>query len=115
MAKILTIDEIRAAVADRRQDEREEVAAEAARKYRYVRPFSEAAEGLIEFLQNPDGRFMLGVEPIDLMVRGFGRGELAYITGRAHSGKTQLLLNAVAHEINAGKRIIMFTPDEVAE
>jgi replicative DNA helicase len=82
--------------------------------YRYVRPLLEAADGLIETIQNVDGRFMFGISEIDNALRGIGRGELMYVTGRAHSGKTQLVLQAV---VNAGpeKRVLFFTPDEVAE
>lgn len=56
---------------------------------------------------------MLGYRDLDAMIRGFGRGELAYITGRAHSGKTQLLVQAIAN--NPERRVLFFTPDEVAE
>lgn len=57
------------------------------RKYRYIRPFSDAAEDLIDICQNTDGRWMFGIQSIDVMTRGLGRGELMYVTGRAHSGK----------------------------
>jgi replicative DNA helicase len=83
------------------------------RRYRWVKPFSEAADGLIEYAQNPEGRFLLGLHDVDVMTRGFGRGELVYVTGRAHSGKTQVVLNGL--NANPDKRIIFFTPDEVSE
>jgi replicative DNA helicase len=82
-------------------------------RYRYVKPFSDAADGLIEYAQNPEGRFLLGLHDVDVMTRGFGRGELVYVTGRAHSGKTQVVLNGL--NANPDKRIIFFTPDEVSE
>ena len=81
--------------------------------YRYVKPFSTAADGLIDYAQNPEGRFLLGLPEIDIMTRGFGRGELVYVTGRAHSGKTQVVLNAI--NANSDKHILFFTHDEVAE
>lgn len=81
--------------------------------YAYVRPLAEAAESYIDFTQNPTGRFMLGIPEVDAMTRGFGKGELAYVTGRAHAGKTQVVLNALVH--NPKARILWFTPDEVAE
>src|SRR5690606_35290033 len=40
-------------------------------------------------------------------------GELVYITGRAHSGKTQVVMNAIAN--NPQAHVLMFTPDEVSE
>lgn len=83
------------------------------RGYKWIHPFSSAADGLIEYAQNPEGRFMLGMHDIDVMTRGFGRKELVYVTGRAHSGKTQVVLQGVAN--NPDRRIIIFTPDETSE
>lgn len=81
--------------------------------YRYVRPLTEAADNLIDYLVNSDGRIMTGLREIDLMTRGFGPGELAYITGYTHSGKTQLFLQTVLN--NRDRRFVLFTPDESAE
>lgn len=83
------------------------------RAYKYVHPLSDAAQGLIDYAQNPEGRFMLGLHDIDVMTRGFGRKELVYVTGRAHSGKTQVVLQAICN--NPDRRIIVFTPDETSE
>lgn len=83
------------------------------RRYRWIKSFSDAAEGLIEYAQNLEGRFLTGLHDIDVMTRGFGRGELVYVTGRAHSGKTQVVLNAI--NANPDRRILYFTPDEVSE
>lgn len=83
------------------------------RRYRWIKDFREAAEGLIDYAQNPEGRFLLGLHEVDVMTRGFGRGELVYVTGRTHSGKTQVVLNAL--NANPDKRILYFTPDEVSE
>lgn len=81
--------------------------------YRFVRPLTEAADNLIEYLQNSDGRIMTGLREIDLMTRGFGPGELVYVTGYTHSGKTQLFLTTVLN--NRDRRFVLFTPDESAE
>lgn len=82
-------------------------------RYRYVTDLGESAASLIDFLQNPLGRWMFGVREIDAMVRGVGRGELMFITGRAHSGKTQILLQSICNNPNA--RVLYFTPDEVSD
>lgn len=82
-------------------------------RYRFVRPFAAAADSLIEYLQNTEGRVMLGLPEIDVLTRGFGRGELIYITGYTNAGKTQVFLTAVLH--NRDRRIVLFTPDEPAE
>jgi replicative DNA helicase len=110
---VLSMDDVLANIANRRKNSIKETTEEAERKYQYVRPFTTAADGLIDYAQNPEGRFMLGMRDIDAMTRGFGRGELIYVTGRAHSGKTQVVLNAISN--NPTKRVLLFTPDEVSE
>lgn len=82
-------------------------------RYRFVRPLSEAADSLIDFMQNSDGRLMLGLPEIDLLTRGFGPGELIYITGYTHSGKTQVALTAIVN--NRDRRFVVFTMDEPVE
>jgi len=106
-------DEIKRRIAERTALEAQRAVVEVEARYQYVRPFSTAAEGFIEFVQNPEGRFMLGLQDVDAKTRGFGKGELIYITGRAHSGKTQVVMNALAY--NPQARVIFFTPDEPAE
>jgi replicative DNA helicase len=64
-------------------------------------------------MSNEEGRLMTGIHELDVMTRGFGRGELVMVTGRAHSGKTQIVLNTIVN--NPNKRVILFTPDEVSE
>lgn len=110
---ILSIDEIRDAIRERTHTEVVEIAEERAKNYRFIEPMTVAAEGLIEVAQNTEGRFMLGIRDIDSMTRGFGRGELIYFSGKSHSGKSQLLLQAVCN--NPDKRILWITPDEVSE
>lgn len=78
---------------------------------RYARPLTDIGTDLVGYFQSLEGRFELGLRPVDEMTRGIGRGELCFISGRAHSGKSQVMLNAVAH--NSDKVIVLFTPDEV--
>ena len=80
------------------------------RTRQYITPFSEAGTRLKEWLVNDQGRYMLGMRKVDAMIRGIGPGELAYVIGRPHSGKTQVVLNALAN--NPDRRTIFFTPDE---
>lgn len=110
---LVSIDDVLNQIAERRKETKIAMEQEAEQRYTYVRPFTTAADGLIDYAQNPEGRFMLGMRDIDAMTRGFGRGELIYVTGRAHSGKTQVVLNAIAN--NPTKRVLLFTPDEVSE
>lgn len=83
--------------------------------YRWVKTLGEsgAVDGLVEALQNPDGRFMWGIRDIDMLMRGVGPGELCLLTGMAHSGKTQLLMQAICNQPRG--RFILFTLDEVTE
>jgi replicative DNA helicase len=111
--KLLSLDAIKNAIAERQAADAEQAVEDAEKKYRYVKPFTTAADGLIDYASNPEGRFMMGIRDIDAMTRGFGKGELIYCTGRAHSGKTQLILQAISN--NPNKRVLIFTPDEVAE
>lgn len=80
---------------------------------RFVRPLVEAADSLIAYLQNTEGRFMTGLREIDLMTRGVGAGELMYMTGYTHSGKTQVFLTSVVN--NRDRPIVLVTMDETAE
>lgn len=82
-----------------------------ANPYHYIRPFARAADDLIEVVQNAEGRWMFGLPEIDMMIRGVGPGELMYVTGVAHSGKTQVILQAIVNSPQA--HVVMFTPDEV--
>lgn len=82
-----------------------------ANQYSYIKPFAAAAEDLIEVVRNVDGRWMFGMPEIDMLIRGVGPGELMYVTGEAHSGKTQVVLQSLAN--NPDARVVFFTPDEV--
>lgn len=81
--------------------------------YKFIRPLSEAADNLIDVFQNTEGRWLFGLREIDLMVRGVGRGELCYVTGFAHSGKTQVVLGSIIHA--PSRPVVLFTFDETAE
>lgn len=79
----------------------------------YVRPLSDAATSAIDSIENNDERFMLGLDAIDFRTRGFGSKELIFVTGFAHSGKTQLINTAILN--NQDKRILFFSMDDPAE
>ena len=113
MPVLLSLTDIQSSIKERTEQEHLEAAESVERKYRYVRPLTTAAEGLLAYMSNEEGRLMTGIHELDVMTRGFGRGELVMVTGRAHSGKTQIVLNTIVN--NPNKRIILFTPDEVSE
>lgn len=69
-----------------------------------------AALVLEDELRNTEARLHFGFSELDDMLRGIGPSELCYLTGKAHSGKTQLMLHMVWH--NAGHRFLYFALDE---
>lgn len=111
--QLLDLEEIRKEIQVRQTQEHQENAEETERIYQYVKPLTLAADGLIEAMTNVDGRFMTGIPELDLMTRGLGTGDLAMFCGRAGSGKTQILLNAIVN--NPQAHVVMFSPDEVSE
>lgn len=106
---VVTPADIRRAVIDQQFA----MLADQQKQYRFVRPLLSAADSLIEVFQNTDGRIMFGLKEIDTWMRGIGRSELCYVTGFAHSGKTQLFLLMVL--TNRRRNIVLFTFDEPAE
>lgn len=112
VATIKDQTEIKQVIADRQRAIDEERAAGMA-SFKYVRPLLQAADNYIDFVQNPHGRYMLGLHDIDVMTRGFARGELALFTGRTHEGKTMVVLNAIIN--NPDKRTLFFSLDEPVE
>lgn len=110
---LLSVEDVRELSQTRTKRDRLAEARDVASRYSYVKPVELAAEGLIEVLSNSEGRYSLGIPELDIAMRGIGRGELVMLTGRAHSGKTQVVLNSIVN--NPTRRTIVFTPDEVAE
>lgn len=113
VATLSDVADIQARIAERDAAEAQAMADYAEEVCPYVRPLLKVADSYVDFIQNPEGRVMFGIHDLDLMMRGLGRGELCFVFGQLHQGKTQLLLNMVAH--NHDKHILYFTPDEMAE
>lgn len=81
--------------------------------YRYVEPLSTAVDDLVDVLSHKGEGFYLGLPAIDALIRGVRPKQLALIIGIAHSGKTQVLLNAILH--NLDRRILFFSLDDSRE
>jgi replicative DNA helicase len=114
MVALMTQEEIQQRLAKVRGDHLDLVKDEQDKtEYRYVRPFHSTYGSIMEALENPDSRIMLGLPAIDVMTRGFGAKELVFISGFAHSGKTQIV-NTMIKE-NLDKRILFFSMDDPAE
>ena len=78
--------------------------------YQFVRPLLGAALDLWDEMANPESRFTFGLPELDEVVGGIARGELCYLTGRAHSGKTYVALHSIVS--NPQRHILYLTPDE---
>lgn len=111
MTDVMTPADVRARLARQIDRAARAQVADVEARYTFVRPLLGAANDLVDWMSNLDGRLMFGLPDIDAALRGIARGELCYLTGRAHSGKTQVVLNMVRH--NPLGRFLYFTPDEV--
>lgn len=99
--------------AEERLVETAEVQTTRANGFKYVRPFADAYQGVLESIVNVDGRFTLGLSEIDTLTRGFAAKELVMLVGFSHAGKTQMVNTAILN--NQGKRILFFSMDDPAE
>ena len=113
MAAVLTIDEVQARLVQMKSDKLDVHLEEDVPRFKYVRPFHSTYNSILEALENPDSRIMLGLPAIDVLTRGFGPKELIMVSGFAHSGKTQLI-NTMINQ-NLDKRILFFSMDDPAE
>jgi len=113
VATLPEIADIRERIADRDAAEAKASAAQLKSRVPHVRPLSEVADNFIDYVQNPDGRIMLGIHELDLMMRGTGKGDLTFVFGQVQQGKTWVALQSVVH--NREKHILYVTPDEIAE
>jgi replicative DNA helicase len=93
--------------------ERADLAHQRSESFRYVKPFSDAYDGVVHSIRAADGRFTLGLAEIDTLTRGFGPKELVMILGFSHAGKTQLVNTAILN--NRDKRILFLSMDDPTE
>ena len=77
--------------------------------FRFYRPLADAVDQLVAEAQD-DQRLFTGIEEIDRLTRGIGRGHLAEIIGYSHSGKTLVVLHILRKNNKA--RWLYFAPDE---
>jgi len=74
-------------------------------------------ENLIGFIRNPTERWYLGFNELDLATRGIGKGEVLLVVGKSHTGKSQVLLNSIVHNLinDTNAHIVIFSMDEPRE
>jgi hypothetical protein len=82
--------------------------------YRYFQPSHKAVDKWMEYAAGSHDRFFLGLADIDTKMRGVWPSDVLVVTGRAHSGKSAVLLSAIATNLNNDPdfRAVIFTPDE---
>lgn len=82
-------------------------------KYRHIAAPAQSANTLIEVFDNTSPRFKFGIRELDLITRGCDPGEFTLLVGYSHSGKTQILLNAICNQPD--EPILFFSYDDPAE
>lgn len=109
-AEALEPEDIKRRVARYQIDAARAQVAESTRNNLYARPLAEAAFELVEAMSSTVPRIDFGLAEIDADIRGIGPGELCYLTGKSHSGKTQLITHMIRSRPKG--RFLYFTPDE---
>jgi len=82
--------------------------------YRFFQPTHTAVDRWVEYAAGSQDRFFLGLKEIDNKMRGVWPSDVLVVTGRAHSGKSAVLLSAIAKSLHEDPdfRAVIFTPDE---
>lgn len=83
-------------------------------KYKFFRPTSEAVDKWITYAQGSHDCFHMGLQAIDEKMRGVWPSDVLVVTGRAHSGKSAVLLSSIARNLQEDPDFyaVVYTPDE---
>ena len=83
-------------------------------KYRFFKPTSEAVDKWVQYAKGSHDCFYLGLQDIDTKMRGVWPSDILVVTGRAHSGKSAVLLSSIARNLqeNPDFYSVIYTPDE---
>ena len=83
-------------------------------EYRYFRPTARAVDRWVEYAAGSEDRYYLGLPGIDEKMRGVWPSDVLVVTGRAHTGKSAVLLSSIAKNLKADPEFhaVIFTPDE---
>ena len=83
-------------------------------KYRFFKPTSEAVDKWVQYAQGSHDCFHLGLQAIDEKMRGVWPSDVLVVTGRAHPGKSAVLLSSIARNLKEDPDFygIIYTPDE---
>jgi len=82
--------------------------------YKFFKPTSEAVDKWVQYAQGSHDCFYLGLQEIDEKMRGVWPSDVLVVTGRAHSGKSAVLLSSMARNLQENPDFygVIYTPDE---
>jgi len=82
--------------------------------YKYFRPTSDAVDKWVDYAAGSEDRYYLGLPGIDDKMRGVWPSDVLVVTGRAHSGKSAVLLSSIVKNLKDDPNFhaVIFTPDE---
>ena len=65
-------------------------------QYKWFRPTSAAVDEWVDYAQRGDNCYYMGLTDIDQKMRGIWPSDVLVVTGRAHSGKSAVILSSMA-------------------
>ena len=65
-------------------------------QYKWFRPTSAAVDEWVDYAQRGDDCYYMGLSDIDQKMRGIWPSDVLVVTGRAHSGKSAVILSSMA-------------------
>jgi hypothetical protein len=110
-AQVLTPEEIQARISGLGLHG---AGADTPKEYQYFKPTGDAVDRWIDYAASSSERYYLGLEAIDQKMRGVWPSDVLVVTGRAHSGKSAVLLSSIAQNLKSDPNFhaVIFTPDE---
>ena len=86
----------------------------AKKEYKYFTPTGDAVDRWVQYAKGSEDCFYLGLTEIDQRMRGVWPSDVLVVTGRAHSGKSAVLLSSLAWNLKEDEEFhgVIFTPDE---
>ena len=86
----------------------------AKKEYKYFTPTGDAVDRWVQYAKGSEDCFYLGLDEIDQRMRGVWPSDVLVVTGRAHSGKSAVLLSSLAWNLKEDEEFhgVIFTPDE---
>ena len=83
-------------------------------QYKFFKPTADAVDRWVQYAKGSHDCFFLGLPEIDTRMRGVWPSDVLVVTGRAHSGKSAVLLSSMARNLLEDPDFygVVYTPDE---